>query len=217
MHISGALSLSTSLPSLPSSSTLHSANSSYLSFPSSAVCLTWGNRGALLAPLLPVSSAMCLQRASGCCRRDSFILPSLRDQSLTLPGAQYRKRHISYVSSSFLFAYKVGCKFCALTPLHCGQGLLCDIFAHPLLLGLSIYYILILYFPYHHPGIRHHPSKLWFLFIREWYLETKVCFLLLRHHCFHTPSPNREEENYTNTHLKKKKRLIQMNFYFISF
>lgn len=96
-------------------------------------------------------------------------------------------------------------KFCALTPLHCGQGLLCDIFAHPLLLGLSIYYILILYFPCHHPGIRHHPSKLWFLFIREWYLETKVCFLLLRHHCFHTPSPNREEENYTNTHLKKKK------------
>ena len=101
-------------------------------------------------------------------------------------------------------------------PLHLWAGdPLWYFFSISPLLGIRRYSILILYFPCHHPGIRHHPNKLWFLFIREWYLETKVCLLLLRHHCFHAPSPNREVENYTHTHLNKKSKTNWFKWTFI--
>lgn len=212
MHVSGALSPSTSLPSLPSSSTLRSATASCLSFPPSAVCLTWGN--LVRSACAPPSCTVCNRppERKPLLLRKSFILPSLRGQSLALQVSS-SWRLVSYILSSFLVVHKEGWQVLHYnTIVLVGRVSLWYFLSISLLLGIRRYSILILYFPCPHPGIRHHPNKIWFLFIREWYLETKVCLLPLRHHFFHAPSPNREVENYTNTHLKKKRvRLINSN------
>lgn len=107
MHVSGALSPSTSLPSLPSSSTLRSAIASCLSFPPSAVCLTWGN--LVRSACAPPSCTVCNRppERKPLLLRKSFILPSLRGQSLALQVSS-SWRLVSYILSSFLVVHKEG-------------------------------------------------------------------------------------------------------------